>query len=310
MLEVRGVTKAYNDVIALRDVNLEIAPGEVLGLVGSNGAGKTTLVSIIAGLRKADAGSVRVGGVEIADDLPRAQAAIGLAPQELGVYLQLTVQRNLRFFGKLAGLVGASLAARVAEAADALDLEDLLDRTPQELSGGEKRRLHTAIALLNRPPLLLLDEPTAGVDVRTRARLLQTVARLADDGVAVCYATHYLHEIETIGASVAILEDGSIVASGRVAEVVAAAGRAIVEMRVVGSVPPSLPVVADGEADGEVVVRITPEDPVAAVPQVLEAVSDVGGQVKSLEVMQPSLESAYLSLTGRRVDPEPGAERL
>ena len=229
-LAVRGVRKRHGDVTALDGVELEIAPGEVLALLGPNGAGKTTLVSIVAGLLRADAGRVRVAGHDIERDAHGARLLLGLAPQELGVYPTLSVRENLRFHGELAGLRRAELQRRVAEVAEALALAPLLGRPARTLSGGEARRLHTGMSVMGRPALLLLDEPTAGADVEMRAQLLALVRKLAADGAGVCYSTHYLHEVEQLGASVAILDAGRIVARGALAALLARYGRARLEL--------------------------------------------------------------------------------
>ena len=194
--------------------------GTILGLLGPNGAGKTTLVSIVAGLRRADAGTVHVGGIDVGRHPKSAQRLIGFAPQETGVYPVLTVRDNLRFFAGLAGLRRPDARVRIDEVGAALGLDELFDRRASELSGGERRRLHTAIALLHRPRLVLLDEPTTGADVRTRNEILELVRTLADDGSAVVYSTHYLHEIEALDATVAFIDHGRIVARGELAELV------------------------------------------------------------------------------------------
>lgn len=237
MLEIRGVSKAYRDVAALRGIDLDIAPGEIVGLLGSNGAGKSTLISIVAGLIDPDAGTVRIGDVDVRSNRLRARGLLGIAPQELGIYLPLTVATNLRFFGKLAGLTRSQLTDRVEAVAAALDLSHLLNRRAQELSGGEKRRLHTGAALLHGARLLLLDEPTAGVDITTRNRLLALVRELASEGAAVCYATHYLPEVEALNASVAILEGGRFIARGTVTELTTDFNDTIVEIRLHGKIP-------------------------------------------------------------------------
>lgn len=209
MLRVENVHKSYGDVQALRGVDFSIDPGEIIALLGHNGAGKTTLVSIVAGLRKPDSGSVHVAGIDVVRRPYDARIHLGLAPQDLGIYMPVSVRQNLSYFGQLSGMGGRALAERIDEVADGIGLDELLDRPAAKLSGGEKRRLHTAIALVHRPPLLLLDEPTTGADVATRARLLDLVRRLAADGTAICYSTHYLGEVETLDARVSILDEGS-----------------------------------------------------------------------------------------------------
>src|ERR1700730_5545475 len=221
MLEVRGLRKSYHHTVALAGVDLDVAAGEIVGLLGPNGAGKTTLVSIVAGLRHPDAGAVHIGGVDALAHPRAARRLLGVAPQDTGVYPTLSCRDNLRFFAELAGLRRRALQAAIDSVAEALGLTELLDRRAQSLSGGERRRLHTAIALVHRPRLVLLDEPTTGADVRTRTQLLGLVAELAAAGSAVLYSTHYLTEIEQLDATVVLIDHGRGIARGSVAELVA-----------------------------------------------------------------------------------------
>jgi ABC-2 type transport system ATP-binding protein len=310
VLEVRGVAKAYGDVAALDGIDLEVGAGEICALLGPNGAGKTTLVSIVAGLLRADAGAVRVGGLEVAPGAAGARALVGLAPQELGIYPSVSVLDNLTFFAELNGLRGPDRARRVDEVAEALELVELLDRRAMALSGGEKRRLHTAAALLHRPPLLLLDEPTTGVDVSTRARLLATVRELAErDGTAICYSTHYLPEVESLGASVAIIERGRIIARGDLAALVREHGNAAVEL-VFDGPPPTLDR-ADADVDGET-LRVRSDRPAEEAAVLLGALGPDAARLRSVEIVAPSLEAVFLSLTGRRfrADVEEGVDAV
>jgi ABC-2 type transport system ATP-binding protein len=185
VLKVREVHKSYGPVKALSGVDLDVGRGEIVALLGPNGAGKSTLVSVIAGLVKADRGGVWLNGIDAGAHPDLARRQLGLAPQETGIYPTLSVLDNLRFFGELTGLRKRDLRRRIDETVAAFSLSDLLDRRARKLSGGEARRLHTAMIVLHRPPLLLLDEVTAGVDVQTRNQLLDLVASLADEGSAV-----------------------------------------------------------------------------------------------------------------------------
>jgi ABC-2 type transport system ATP-binding protein len=207
VLEVIGVSKSYGSRTALRDVSFSVGAGEIVALLGRNGAGKTTLVSIVAGLRHADQGTVVVGG------------PIGLAPQETGIYPTLTCRQNLRFFARWTGVPGRRIPEMIERLAEGLELTDLLDRQARQLSGGEQRRLHTAIALVGDPALVLLDEPTVGADVQTRGRLVEFVRSLAAAGTAVVYSTHYLAEVESLGASLVVLDGGVVVARGSIEEI-------------------------------------------------------------------------------------------
>ena len=298
MLSVEGLSKSYGAVAALDQVDLEVSPGEVVGLLGPNGAGKTTLVSIVAGLRRADSGTVRVGTIDALAHPQRARRLLGLAPQDLGIYPIITVRQNLRLFAELAGLSGAELITNIDRVAEVLHITPLLDRKAGTLSGGQKRRLHTGIALLNHPPLLLLDEATTGADVGTRSDLLQVVRDLAGEGSAILYSTHYLHEVETLDASVVILEEGGVIAEGSVRRLIAAHGTAATELTFDGP-PPAIEMTPAAERDGNV-LRIVMDEPAAGLAAVLAALGPEAARLRSVEIIEPSLETVYLTLTGHR----------
>lgn len=309
-LLVEAATKRYQDVIALAGVDLEIGRGEIVALLGANGAGKTTLMSIVCGLRRPDSGKVWIRGIDVLKQPRQARAHLGLAPQETGIYPTLTARENLRFFGELAGLRRRALSGRIAAVADALELSDLLPRPARTLSGGQARRLHTAMTLMSRPPLLLLDEPTVGVDVQTRARLLEAVRNLADDGTAVCYSTHYLPEVEQLNASVAIIDHGRIVAHGTLQELVDAHAQSAVELHFDGP-PPTLADQANIQVSDTTLLVATSEPPAIAAAQLLAQLGTAAQRLRSVKLVQPSLESVFLEVTQRTptpVDGEPGAQ--
>jgi ABC-2 type transport system ATP-binding protein len=299
LLVIEGLRKNYGPVTALAGVDLDIEPGEVLALLGPNGAGKTTLVSVVAGLLRPDAGHVEVDGIDVQAHPGQARRRLGLAPQETGVYPTLSVYDNLRFYGELEGLRRKVLRRRIEEVADALALSELVGRQARALSGGEARRLHTAMVLMHRPALLLLDEPTTGVDVSTRAKLLAVVRQLAAEGSSICYSTHYLAEVEQLGASVAILDDGRVVARGPLDELVSAHGQAAVELHFDG-VPPALAGVATEQIDDSTVRIPTERPPAIEAAAALGRLGDAAQRLRSVELIQPSLESVFLALTGRR----------
>ncbi len=307
MLRLREVSKSYGTVVALDRVELEVAPGEVLGLLGPNGAGKTTLVSIVAGLREPDAGHVRLWDIDVLATPHRAQREIGLAPQTLGIYTMLTVRENLNAFGRLRGLRGRRLRERVEEMGTALGLSSLLHRRASTLSGGQQRRLHSALALLHHPRLVLLDEPTVGADVETRAALLGLVRRLAaDEGAIVCYTTHYLDEVEALDATIAFMRNGRIVARGSVATIVSRlGGRSMVELRFDGEAP-QIDLGEDARREGSAL--LVPSDrPSETAASVLGKLGPEAGRLRSVEFRRPSLQTAYLALTddGDRGDERP-----
>jgi ABC-2 type transport system ATP-binding protein len=300
-LSIEGARKRYGDVTALDGVDLEIRPGEVCALLGPNGSGKTTLISIAAGLRTADAGRVRVGGQDVTTRGREARRRLGLVGQDVALYPVTTVRQNLRFLGELAGVGRRALEPRIEEVADALDLGHCLDRPLASLSGGEARRVHVAGGLVHRPALLLLDEPTAGVDVGTRGRLLDVVRRLAADGTAVCYSTHYLAEVEALQpTAVVILDHGRVLARGSVDELVRHHGDPFAELTFDGPVPA---VTAAAGTRPEPVaggVRLFSPRPAEAVADVLRHLAP-SARLRSVEVTRPGLESVFVALTGRRV---------
>jgi ABC-2 type transport system ATP-binding protein len=301
LLDVRGIRKAYGTTIALDGVDLSVARGTILGLLGPNGAGKTSLVSIVAGLRRPDSGTVHVDAIDVVRDPERAQRFVGLAPQETGVYPTVSVRDNLRLFAGIAGLRRRELRRRVDDIAAALGLMELLGRRASDLSGGERRRLHTAIALVHHPLLVLLDEPTTGADVRTRSEILKLVRSLAGAGSAVVYSTHYLHEIEELGADVAFIDHGRIVARGCLAELIARHGSSALELTFDGPVPAALRLdksIVDGSS-----VRIPSADPAGTAAQIIPGLGAEASALRAIEVVRPSLEAVFLTVTGRRYEP-------
>jgi ABC-2 type transport system ATP-binding protein len=298
MLDVQELSKAYGARQALDAVNVEVAAGEITALLGRNGAGKTTLVSIVSGLRSADSGRVVIDGIDARKEPRRARANLGLAPQETGVYPTLSCRDNLRLFTGLAGLGRKDARAAIDELAESLGLTELLDRRAKELSGGERRRLHTAIALVGHPELVLLDEPTVGADIQTRSQLLGVVRKLAADGAAVVYSTHYFPEVAELDASVVILERGRVVARGTIDDVVAEHAEGAIELVFAGSAPdltrlaPIGAIATDGPR-----VRITTNDPASVTAAILAGLDTHAVDLRGLTVVQPSLEAAFLQLT-------------
>lgn len=311
MLRVSAVSKSYGEHVALRGVDLEVHSGEICGLLGPNGAGKTSLVSIIAGLRSPDSGTVTVDGLDVAADR-RTRALVGLAGQETAVYPTLSARANLELMGGLAGLGRREIAARIDEVAPALELEALLDRKVRFMSGGEKRRVHTAMAMLHRPRLLMLDEPTTGVDVATRTRLLVAIREMAArDGCAVLYSTHYLQEIDELGATVAVLDGGTILARGGRDELVERHASGFVELAFRVAPEPSVLGRLLGRADLIVVdsvVRIPTEQPGNDAADILARLGDLAHDLTAVELIRPSLEAVFLVLTGRSGVDDEGEE--
>ncbi len=301
VLTAEGLVKRYGSRNALDGFSLNVAPGEIVGLVGHNGAGKTTFVEVVSGLVRPDAGRVRVGGVDALRESRRARRLIGVAPQEQSLYVSATVRDNLRLFGALAGLRREALRRAIGEVAGELRLTEVLDQRVGLLSGGQRRRAQAAAALVARPPLLLLDEPTAGADPETRAALLAAVRARAADGAAVLYTTHYLPELEDLGATLAVARNGRVIArgdqntltQGLPGELRLRLGDSDSRNPAVArpvTLPADLAARASDSGDGE--LRIVSTDPPADLAALLAA----GCAPTSVDVRRPGLDDLYRSL--------------
>lgn len=298
MLGMRDVHKRYGSVRALSGVDFDVSRENIVALLGQNGAGKTTLVSIVAGLCRPDRGSVWVGGIDVTARPQLARRQLGFVPQETGIYPTVSVRDNLHFFGELAGLRRQRLQRRITEIAETFALTGLLNRKGHSLSGGEARRLHTAMTVMHSPRLLLLDEPTVGMDIPARNQLLRLITSLAEEGTAVVYSTHYLHEVEQLDASrAAILVQGQIAAAGSIPHLVSTLGGASVELRF-NAAPPALDWPHDTIRVGSDAIRVPTEgSPAVAAARLLERLDGVGGELPQIKLLQPNLESAFLAIT-------------
>ena len=297
MLVAEGLVKHFGAVRALSGFSLTVRPGEVVGLVGENGAGKTTFARAVAGLVTLDAGTLRVSGVDVASAPREARAALGWAPQELALYPTITARENLLAFGALGGLGSREATQRIAELAVALELTNVLDRPLGKLSGGQQRRVQAATAMVHRPAVLLLDEPTVGADPITRQAVLSAVRSMADEGCAVVYTTHYLPELEVLDASIAVVKGGRVIARGNRTDLLASVpGRAV--LRYAG-IPPPLGVHVSGaraiQIDGSD-VTITATDPAGCVATLLASHAADVDRLRAIELSPPTLDDLYRQL--------------
>ena len=315
---MRGLRRSFGPVEALAGVDLTVAAGEVAAVVGPNGAGKTTLLSTVAGLLRPHAGEVILAGVDARADGRRARRLCGFAPQRLGLSPTLSVEENLVFFARLGGAGPAAARRGAAEVAEALGLGDLLRRRAGRLSGGEQRRAHVAAALVHRPPVVLLDEPTASVDPSGRQAILDLVRDAARRGSAVCWSTHQLSEVESLGATVALLHRGRLLARGEPGPLAAQHARTVVELLFAAEVEPALVrelaavegLTAEAAPADRRVVRVAGQHPGRALAGVLGALGRLGARVpplESVEVVKPGLGAVFLALTGERY-PDPGTD--
>jgi len=305
VLECLDLRKTFGELVAVNGVGFSIAPGETYGLLGPNGAGKTTSISMIAGLLERDAGEVLVEGRPLTTTSVEAKSAIGYVPQDLAIYPDLTGRENLRFFARLYGMSKEDLGRRTDEVLEIVGLADRAGDPSKEYSGGMKRRLNIGIGLLHRPRLLILDEPTVGVDPQSRNAILESVDRLSAEGMAVLYTTHYMEEAERLCDRVGIIDLGELKAEGTRRELVALVGqRDLVTLGLAGTPEvaaracESLQFVVHASAKDER-LELTVEDARRTLPEILQAVSASGASVRSVEVLEPNLEAVFLHLTGK-----------
>jgi ABC-2 type transport system ATP-binding protein len=304
-LECRDLRKCFGDLVAVNGVGFAIAPGETYGLLGPNGAGKTTSISMIAGLLERDGGDVLVEGRPLTTTSVETKSAIGYVPQDLAIYPDLTGRENLRFFARLYGMPKETVGRRVDEVLEIVGLTDRAGDPSKEYSGGMKRRLNIGIGLLHSPRLLILDEPTVGVDPQSRNAILESVDRLSSEGMAVLYTTHYMEEAERLCDRVGIIDLGELKAEGTRRELVALVGqRDLVTLGLAGASDAAagaceaLPSVVHASAKDER-LELTVDDARRTLPEILQAVTASGASVRSVEILEPNLEAVFLHLTGK-----------
>ncbi len=291
-IEVSDVTKRYGSLQALAGVSLRVEPGEFFGLLGPNGAGKTTLISILAGLVRPDGGTARIMGHDVGGDYRAARRALGVVPQELVFDPFFTVRETLTIQSGYFGL--RDNRAWIDEVIDNLDLADKADTNMRALSGGMKRRVLVAQALVHKPPVIVLDEPTAGVDVELRQALWRFIRRLNRDGHTIVLTTHYLEEAEALCGRVAMLKQGRIVTLDKTENLLRLHSGCYVELRLGGALPARLEtLVAQREEDGA--IRLALSD-YAEVERVMAALREDGVTVQEIEIMQPDLEEVFVQI--------------
>ena len=305
MLVVDGLVRRYGDLRAVDGVSFHIDAGETYGLLGPNGAGKTTTISMVAGLIPADAGTVTVAGETMSPVQVEVKRHIGLVPQDLAIYPELTATENLAYFGRLQGLRGGELAQRTGEVLELVGLADRAKEATKNFSGGMKRRLNIGVGLLHRPTLLILDEPTVGVDPQSRNAILESVETLSVEGMAVLYTTHYMEEAERLCDRIAIMDSGRIQAEGTRGDLITLTGD-LDHIRLAGAgntaataeALRALPAVEQVAGDRRSLV-LTVRDAPANVAAIVTTATETGMTLSDVEITRPDLESVFLHLTGK-----------
>jgi ABC-2 type transport system ATP-binding protein len=310
VLECEGLRKAFGERVAVDGVSFTIAAGETYGLLGPNGAGKTTTISMVCGLLTRDGGQVMLQGRELDTDTVDVKASVGFVPQEIAIYPDLTARENLRFFGKLYDLSGRDLDSRIDRILDTIGLADRGNERTDAFSGGMKRRLNIGLGMLNDPTLLVLDEPTVGVDPQSRNAILDSVEALASEGMAVLYTTHYMEEAERLCDRVGILDEGTLEAEGTRRELISLVGEhdrlhidARGDLAAAAAAAAAVPGVEEAvPRDGA--IDLLARDVRASLAEIVRAVDGTGTGITSMEVREPNLEAVFLHLTGKALRDE------
>jgi len=305
-VEVVGLSKRFGDTIAVDGVDLAVAEGELFSLLGPNGAGKTTLMGMLAGLLEPDGGRALIGGQRAGSSA--ARALLGVVPQEVALYPDLSAHENLAFWGRMYGLRGDDLRRRCDTLLQVVGLEGRRRDRVGTFSGGMKRRLNIAAALLHRPSVVMLDEPTVGIDPQSRRAILDYVLRLNREGATVFYTTHYMEEAQELSDRIAILDRGRIIALGTHDELVRIVGERDVIDLILGDASAGDAVAAfrdlpgidsDGSPDQNGRLRLLADDGETALPLLFQRAAEAGVSIRSVAVTEPNLESVFLQLTGR-----------
>ena len=306
LLTVESLRKSFGTLGAVNGVTFQVQPGEIYGLLGPNGAGKTTTISMISGLLKPDAGTVKIGGTAFWADPQRARRQMGVVPQELALYEELSGKENLEFWGRLAGLGPREAKARAAELLESLELSDRANDPVKTYSGGMKRRINLGCALLHRPQLLLLDEPTVGIDPQARMNILEFIQKLRAAGTAILYTTHYLEEAESLCQRIGIIDGGRILAEGTLSQLQERLGGDrlfVIDADFTNTVPENWGGFLQRfrfiqKSDRQIIAAaIGTRDPSECLKDLLE----LPVRVENVSLKRPSLNDVFLQLTGRNL---------
>lgn len=304
-IEVDHLEKSFGDFQAVQDACFQAGPGEVLSLLGPNGAGKSTTISMLSGLLTPTDGDALIMGYSVIREPEAAKRSLGVVPQDIALYPDLSARENLVFWGKMYGLRGAALKSRVDEVLEVIGLTDRQKDHVGKFSGGMKRRVNIGAALLHKPAVVIMDEPTVGIDPQSRRHILDNVKELNQRGMTVLYTTHYMEEAAELSHHIAIMDQGKVIAYGTHDELIKMVGE---QTRIDLGINAGLEKVLDTWRSTEGVVRVDAtdgkvsalvDDSNRVLPRLFDAASRAGVRVVSVDIQEPNLETVFLHLTGR-----------
>lgn len=307
ILEINELTKKFGDFIAVDDMSLSVSEGEIFGFLGSNGAGKSTTIHMITGLLRKNKGSIKVLGKETDKHSEFIKKHIGLVPQELAIYDDLTAYENVKFFAGLYGLRGQELHDRTVEALEFVGLAEKQKSYPKTFSGGMKRRLNIACAIAHQPKLIIMDEPTVGIDPQSRNYILKSVHKLNEMGCTIIYTSHYMEEVEEICSRIAIIDHGKIIAEGtkeQLTSLITDSKLIFIEVKSTAAIDVNDIHKIQGVANVKMVentVQIQTELGVSNLNQIIDYFINNQLEIRSLDEKEPNLETVFLTLTGRNL---------
>ncbi len=304
-IQAQDLHKAFGSIPAVDGVTFSVGRSEIFSLLGPNGAGKTTTISMLSGLLRPDSGEGFLMGNSIRRQAAQARAVLGVVPQDIALYMDLSARENLSFWGKMYNLRGKALSRRVDEVLEVIGLADRQKERVGTFSGGMKRRVNIGVALLHKPPVVIMDEPTVGIDPQSRRHILDAVKELRGRGMTVLYTTHYMEEAEELSDRVAVMDKGRIIACGTNAELIRMVGR---DTRIELALNAESGRVLDLWRSLEGIRGVTAEDGHITIlaadsnrvlPRLFESAAARGVRITSLEIREPNLEAVFLHLTGR-----------
>jgi ABC-2 type transport system ATP-binding protein len=307
ILEVQNLVKKYGDFTAVKGISFDIKEGEIFSLLGPNGAGKTTTISMLSTLYTPTSGDATIGGHSITRDPMAVKQMIGVVPQEIALYEDLTARENLVFWGQMYGLSGKPLNNRVDEVLEQIGLTDKAKNRVKTYSGGMKRRVNIGVGLLHKPRLLFMDEPTVGIDPQSRRAILDTVKDLNKQGMTVLYTTHYMEEAQELSDRVGIIDHGDLIALGTQAELTKQVGQAETLILHIGeNEDPEALAKAISNVEGVQKADVTNNEVSVITPDAKDVLASVvskanerGIKIRSIDIREPNLEAVFLHLTGR-----------